>query len=64
MILLFNPFHSDGYPIHNDTINMEKSILYFKVLLVKISIKWCISVPEECFNFSKQCRLKCCLKRY
>ena len=28
---------------------MEESISYFKGLLVKISIKWCISVPEDCF---------------
>ena len=33
---------------------MELSILHFKGLLVKISIKWCISVPEDCFYFSKQ----------
>ena len=39
------------YPIHIDTISMELSVLYFKVLLVKISIKWCISVPEDCLYF-------------
>ena len=30
-------------------ISMELSILYIKELLIKISIKWCISVPEDCF---------------
>ena len=28
---------------------MEESILYFKKLSVKTSIKRCISVPEDCF---------------
>ena len=37
------------YAIHINTINMELSILYSKGLLVKISIKWCISVPEDLF---------------
>ena len=36
-------------PIHIDTISMGLSILYFKRLLVKISIKRCISVLEDCF---------------
>ena len=37
------------YAIHINTISMELSILYSKGLLVKISIKWCISVPEDLF---------------
>ena len=37
------------YPIHIDTIRMELSLFYFKELQVKISIKSCISVPEDCF---------------
>ena len=31
------------YPIHSDTVSMEYSILYFKRLLVKISIKFILS---------------------
>ena len=34
-------------PIHIVTINLELSILYFKWLPIKISIKWFVSVPEE-----------------
>ena len=37
------------YHIHIDTISMELSILYFKGLLVLISLKRCISVTEDCF---------------
>ena len=37
------------YPIHIDTICIELSILYFKGLPLKISIKWCISVSEDSF---------------
>ena len=44
------------YPIHIDTISMELSILYFKGSHVKISIKCCMSVPEDCFYLGKQCR--------
>ena len=40
----FNPFYSDEYPINIDTISVELSILYFKRLPIKISIKWCIPV--------------------
>ena len=40
------------YPIYIETINKELSSLYFKGLLVKISIKLCISVPECCFYLS------------
>ena len=30
--------------------SMQSSIFfYFNVLLVKISIKWCFTVPEDCF---------------
>ena len=44
-------FHSDGL-----TISMELPILYIKMLVVKISIKYDISVPNDCFNLSKQCK--------
>ena len=44
------------YPIYIDTISMKLSILYFKGLLVKISIKWCTSIPEVCIYLDKQCR--------
>ena len=40
------------YPLHINTIRMELSILYFnmfKGLQVKISIKRCNFVPEDCF---------------
>ena len=37
------------YTILIDTIRMELSILYFKGLSVKSSIKWCISVHEDWF---------------
>ena len=40
-------------PIHINTLSMELSILYFKGLQVKISMKWGISVPEDCFFLSK-----------
>ena len=43
-------FHSDGLShTYMDTIGMELSILYFKGLPVKISIRLCISVPQDCF---------------
>ena len=37
------------YPVHIDTTSMALSILYFKGLLIKISIEYCISVPEDRF---------------
>ena len=37
------------YAIHIDTIRIELSILYFKGLLGKFSIKLCIICPEGCF---------------
>ena len=37
------------YPIHIDKISMGLSILYYKGFPVKIAIKWCISVSENCF---------------
>ena len=44
--------------IHINIISMELSFLHFKGFLVKISLKWCISVHEDCFLFlSKQWRL-------
>ena len=36
-----------NYTIHIGTISMDLSILYFKGLPIKISIKWYISVPEH-----------------
>ena len=30
--------------------------MFIKGLPVKISIQWCLSVPEDCFYHSKQCR--------
>ena len=42
-------------PIYIDTQSMELSILYFNGLPVKISMKWGISVPEDCVYLSKQC---------
>ena len=33
--------------LHIDTISMEISILCFKGLWIKISIKWHVSVPED-----------------
>ena len=44
------------YPIHIDTISVEFSMLYFKGLSVKISVKRCILVPEDDFSLCKQCR--------
>ena len=35
----FHPSHSSYYPIHRETISVELSILYFKGLLLKISMK-------------------------
>ena len=32
---VFNPLHSDGFPIQIDTISMELSILHFKGLPLK-----------------------------
>ena len=46
---VFNPLHSDGFPIQIDTISMELSILHFKGLQLKTYINLCISVPEDCF---------------
>ena len=37
------------YPIHTDTISMEKSIMYFKGLLVTISIKMIYLCPWSLF---------------
>ena len=44
------------YPIHIDTFSMELTILYFKGLPVKISIKWWTSVLEDWFVLGKQYR--------
>ena len=54
------------YSIHTDTIIMELPILYLKGSQVDISIKQCISVPEDCFYLTKQAvqtLMKCCLSR-
>ena len=37
------------YPIHIDKIGLELCILYSKGLPVKIPVKLCICVPEDCF---------------
>ena len=46
--------------------SIELSILYFIGLWVKSSVKWWISVPEDCFNFAKtlQTLMKCRIMRY
>ena len=44
------------FPIDIDTISMGLPIVYFKVSHVQFSKLWCNSVPEDCFNLSKQCR--------
>ena len=49
-------FIPTDYSIHSDTIRMKWSILYLKGPHVEISIKLCISVPEDCFYLSKLCR--------
>ena len=41
------------YPIHIFRISMKLSILYFKGLSANFSIKWCFSVPEDCFYLSR-----------
>ena len=41
------------HPIHIDAISMELSSLYSKGIQVKISIKLCISVPEDCLISAK-----------
>ena len=41
------------YSIHIATISMKLSILYFKALLTKISIKLCICIHEDGFDLSK-----------
>ena len=45
------------FPIHIDTISRGLSIVYFKASQVDLSKSGCISVPERCFNLSKQCIL-------
>ena len=45
-----------GFPIHIDTRDMELSIVHFKGSHVEFSKLFCISVPEGCFNLSKQCK--------
>ena len=53
------------YPIHIATISLELSILYFKGLPVKLSIKQCISVHEDCFyKQTVQTLMKCRLMRH
>ena len=37
------------YPINITTIHWEQSILCFKGLLVKTSLKCCVSVHEDCY---------------
>ena len=52
-------FHSDRLShMHIKTVSMELSILYFKGLPLKNSIKLCISVPEVCLYLTL---MICCL---
>ena len=51
------------FPRYVDRISMELPILYFKGSQVNISKLWCISVPEDCFDISKQC-MPCLLAPY
>ena len=44
------------FPIHIDTISLGLPIMFFKGSQVDVSKLYCISVPEGCFNLSKQCR--------
>ena len=44
------------FPIPIDTLSMGLPIVYFKGSQVEFSKLLCISVPEGCFNYSKQCR--------
>ena len=48
-----HPFCTDGL---SHTISMVLSIWYSKGLPVKISPKWCISVPKGYFYLGEQCR--------
>ena len=49
-----NSFILMDYSIHIHTIIKEWSIMHFKGLPVKLSIKLCIYVPEDCFfNLSR-----------
>ena len=51
-------YHSQKprHVINIDTISKELSSLYLNGLPIKISTELCISVPEDCFIFSIQCR--------
>ena len=51
--LYLNLFILIDYLLHIDTICMKLSILYFKRLSVKISLKWRNSVPEDCLYLRK-----------
>ena len=42
--------------MHVDRISMELPVLHFEGLSVIISVKCCISVHEDCFYLSIQCR--------
>ena len=44
------------FPIPIDTVSMGLSIVHFKGSQVEFSKLRCISFPDDCFNFSKQCR--------
>ena len=44
--MVFKPFHSDGFSIHIDTINMDLSILFFRGHRSEFQH---ISVPEDFF---------------
>ena len=45
-----------AFLIHIDTKSMGLPSMYFKGSKFEISNVWCISVPEGCFDRSKQCR--------
>ena len=44
------------FPIDTNTISMGLPVMCYKGSQVEFSKLWCISVPEGCFNLSKQCR--------
>ena len=52
-----NHFHSDGCPHNIDAVSMDLYILYLKESQVYLFKFLLISVLEDCFYLSKQCRL-------
>ena len=47
--------YSDRFPIYIYAVNMRLSMVYFKGLKNIFSLN--NNVPENCFNFTKQCRV-------